>query len=178
MVAGGKYFHRWQTQPLHRRLVGTPHNILLCVSLDKPFRCRDNVFMNKLRLCFVALLALVAATSFAGCGGDDRLDHGTVTAKHHYDAYDSEESMMIQTSSVCSGSGTSQICTPIYSSFPYSVHHGEAWVLDLVDGKKKGVAYVTAALYSDSPVGSYFDSREHKGDVSGSRHVTKTRISK
>lgn len=98
---------------------------------------------------------VTALTAFAaGCG--DELDHGTVTGKKYEPERTYTQFFPIQTGQSCTRSGNSTICTPIYSQFPYTVHDGEDYILELRDENKKGKAYVDEATWRHIEVGSYF----------------------
>lgn len=108
--------------------------------------------MRRLAVAACLVLALVAV----GCG-EAKLGKGTIVGKVDSPPYDSTWLMPIYAGQTCTKSGTSNICTPIYTYFPMVEHHAESWKFKIVSGSKKGVWYVSQDTFTQYQVGDDFD---------------------
>lgn len=106
------------------------------------------------------LILVFALLALAACGAPES---GTVTAKQFeeprtYIAFNS-----IPNGQTCYGSGTTQTCTTNHIQVPYTVYDGPDWKIHLVDGDKKGWAYVTQDTYEHIAVGSFYNRKTGAG---------------
>lgn len=98
------------------------------------------------------IVLLLVVVSLTACG-ESKLDRGTVMSKVHEPAHDYTIFIPIKTGSICSGSGTKRFCSPIYTAFPFFVHDGEDWKLELHEGDKAGWDYVDQATWERTQIG-------------------------
>lgn len=108
----------------------------------------------------LVIFGIVAAVVFWPT--EAKLGKGTVIGKVDTPAYDSTWLMPVMIGQSCSGTGTSRVCTPLYSYIPMPEHHSETWKLKIEAktdaGKvKHGVWYVSQQVFEQTKIGSYFD---------------------
>lgn len=105
-------------------------------------------------------LVLIAGFLLAGC--TPQLKSGEVVGKYH----EAERRFIlitpIYTGQSCTKIGSVNSCTPRYLYLPYWHYDDEDWVLELVNGERKGVAYVGPEAYDRLQIGDYW-SREQDG---------------
>lgn len=109
-----------------------------------------------------AVVVLAVVLIVLNLHGEAKLGKGTVVGKIDTPAYDSTWLMPVYTGQICSGTGTSRVCTSTYSYIPMPEHHSETWKLQIqakgTNGKlKKGVWYVSQGVFEQVKIGSYFD---------------------
>lgn len=109
----------------------------------------------------VALIGALAALILAGCG-EAKLDHGTVISKVHEPETNTIIFIPIQTG--CIPMGTTGGCTPIFTPFPFFLHDGEDWKLELHDKEsgKTGWDYVDRAEWETTPIGAHISKAATK----------------
>ena len=106
-------------------------------------------FMDTLPESGVSVLTLTA------CGAP-RLDHGTVTGKRYVPSREYVVIYPLYAGQTCTGGGSkysSQVCTPRYIYIPWWVKTSDHWQIDLLQGKRKGYAYVPESEYQTIRIG-------------------------
>lgn len=103
------------------------------------------------------LILLLPLVFLFGCGG---IDSGTVTKR----VYEPEREYLmfipIPVGQTCSGTGTTQVCTPNMIPFPYWITDSEDYVLNLRSGEEKGKVYVDKATYEKTTVGDHYGVKD------------------
>lgn len=107
------------------------------------------------------IIGLIAVLSvllvLTACG--EKVESGEVIDKQFVAAHQTTEYNQVYLGNICSGSGTSQICTPNYTYIPYQQHHPDAWFLKLKNQEgKTGKVQVSEGLFNQAKLGYLYQN--------------------